>query len=75
MEEPHARRGQCNCQERVAFAQPQKEGPQCCHGEYQEEHVPCDVARPITESGVEACEVAEPGLGVDVYATVKVGPA
>jgi hypothetical protein len=74
MEEPHTRRGQPNSQDRVAFSQSRKESSQCCHGEDQEKHIPCDVARPVTERGVEACKVPEPCLGVDVHATIKIGP-
>src|SRR5687768_4003782 len=57
-----------------AFSQPRKESPQCCHGEHQEEHVSCDVARPVTECGVEARIVPESRLGVDVHAAIKIGP-
>jgi hypothetical protein len=38
MEEPHAGRGQRDSEEGVAFSQPRKEGPQCCHGEHKDSH-------------------------------------
>jgi hypothetical protein len=74
MEEPHAGRGQRDSEECVAFSQPRKEGSQCGHSEHQEEHVSCDVARPVSEGGVEARIVPESRLGVDVHAAIKIGP-